>query len=188
MTLENDPSQSAVAIRAQLLEKRVIVLEGVICDELAGGIIAKMLFLQSQSRQKPITLLIDSVGGAVTSGMAIVDAIRELEPAVQTCCIGSAYAMAAIILVSGVLGGRGAVRTAKIGFRNPDSLVRTSEEDRERIHRLLIERTSEMTSVSRAALEDLFASGKDLSAPEALNLGMVDLIVEVDVFRLHDRC
>jgi len=166
------------AIGEKLLNRRVILLDSPITDEVAEEVIAKMLFLQSRSRQEPIILAIHSRGGLVSSGMAIIDTIRELDPLVHTCCVEDAYAMAAIILASGTRGGRSAVRNARIGFRETESSANNSELERKRIDQVLIQRTSEVSGISATVLRVLFASGKDLSPIQALDLGIIDHIVD----------
>jgi ATP-dependent Clp protease protease subunit len=175
MMCENGGSPYSKAIGDKLLNRRVILLGSPISDEVAKEVIAKILFLHSRSRQEPITLAINSSGGLVSSGMAIVDTIRELDPLVHTCCVTDAYGMAAIILASGTLGGRSAARDAKIGFRESES---RSDEECGRIDQVLIQKTSEVTGMSPSMVRNLFASGKALSPTQALDLGIVDYIVE----------
>ena len=114
----------------------------------------------------------------MSSGMAIIDTIRELNPLVHTCCLERADGIAAIILASGTLGGRSAVRNATIGFRQSESLAKTSELDRKRIDQVLIQATSEVAGMSATAWRVLFASGEDLNPSQALDLGIIDHVVE----------
>ena len=182
MVLANGGSPLAKVLAEKLLVRRVIILDSAVTDKVAQEVIAKMLFLQSRSRKEPITLAINSLGGCVSSGMAIVDTIRELDSPVHTCCMAYAYAMAAIILASGIRGERSAVRNAKIAFRGSESGSELesgrSELDRERIDRVLIQRTSEVTQISPIEVRDLFVSGKALSAVQSLELGIIDRVVE----------
>jgi ATP-dependent Clp protease protease subunit len=166
------------ALTEKLLQQRIVVLDLMISDEVATEVIAKMLFLQSQSSRNPIRLLIDSPGGFITAGMAILDTIRELNPPVHTCCMGEAYAIAAVILASGTRGERSAVRTAMIGFRKPESPLNANRHETERITQLLIGRTLQITAMSEELLRDLFASARDLMPAQAVDLGIIDHILE----------
>src|SRR5690242_6639381 len=78
----------------QLLQQRVVLLRGEIDDEQATIVVAQLLYLQHQDARQPITLIISSLGGSVTAGMAIIDTIKELSPPVRTRCEGSADGMA----------------------------------------------------------------------------------------------
>jgi ATP-dependent Clp protease protease subunit len=178
MVLGNGRYPYSKSIDEELLSRRVILLDSPVDDAVAQEVIAKMLFLQSRSTQEPITLAINSSGGFVSSGMAIIDTIRELDPLVHTCCVEDAYALAAIILASGTRGGRSAARHARIGFRKTESFASNSELERKRIDEVLIQRTSEVTGISATALRVLFASGNDLSPLQALELGIIDRVVD----------
>src|SRR5262245_41630606 len=96
------PSSAADVDR--LLGRRVVLLRGPLEDERATEGIAKLLFLQHENPHEPITLLIDSPGGSVSAGMAIIDTIKDLRSPVRTRCDGSAHGMAAVILACGQRG------------------------------------------------------------------------------------
>src|SRR6266404_1416242 len=100
----------------KLLKERVVLLGLPISDEEATQVIAKLLFLQMQSKTAPITLFINSPGGSATAGLAIINTIESLKPEVRTSCIGQAHSMAAIILASGSPGSRSAMTNALIAF------------------------------------------------------------------------
>jgi ATP-dependent Clp protease protease subunit len=162
----------------KLLDQRIIVLDIVISDEVAKEIIAKLLFLESRLGHFPIRLLINSPGGFVTPGLAIVNTIRGLGNLVETCCMGEAYAMAAIILASGSPGRRSAIRNAKVGFRKPEPSLNTNEQSSEHITQVLIQTTLQGTRISEVVLRRLMVSGEELDPTRALELGIIDHIVE----------
>lgn len=85
-------------------EKRTIRLTGEISDALADEIIAKLEYLDSCSHQ-PIRMVINSPGGSVTSGLAVLDAMRRTQSPVHTVCTGLAASMAAVLAACG--GSRG---------------------------------------------------------------------------------
>jgi ATP-dependent Clp protease protease subunit len=177
MMQERNRSRYCEALLQKLLDQRIIVLDIAISDEVAKEIIAKLLFLESRLGHFPITLLINSRGGFVTPGLAIVNTIRALGNLVETCCMGEAYAMAAIILASGSPGRRSAIRNAKVGFRKPEHALNTKEQSLE-ITQILIQTTLRLTRISEAVLRDLMASGEELQPTRALELGIIDHIVE----------
>jgi ATP-dependent Clp protease protease subunit len=168
------------------LQKRIVVLDLPISNEDANEVIAKLLFLQSQSARDPITLAIDSPGGSVGAGMAIIDTIKSLEPQVHTSCIGQAHGIATIILAAGSRGNRTAVSNATITFgmiaigemSATDSMDRDKQAEFGRMTRILVNITSRMTGMTTEEVRELFASGKPLTATKATRLGIVDCVVE----------
>lgn len=71
-------------IYSRLLKERIICLMGPIHDSLSSLIIAQLLFLQSESSNKPIHMYINSPGGSVTAGLAIYDTMQYILPPVAT--------------------------------------------------------------------------------------------------------
>ena len=62
-------------IYSRLLLDRIIFLGTEVDNDIANGIIAQLLFLDSQDPDKDIYLYINSPGGSVTAGMAISDTL-----------------------------------------------------------------------------------------------------------------
>ena len=98
--------ERAYDIYSRLLKDRIVFLGDGIDDAVANTVIAQLLFLESQDKEKDIKLYINSPGGSVTAGLAIYDTIQYLKPDVQTICIGMAASMAAILLAAGAKGKR----------------------------------------------------------------------------------
>lgn len=167
--------------KVKYLQKRIVVLELLFSDEDATDVIAQLLFLQFQSSRDPITLAIDSPGGSVSAGMAIIDTMQSLEPQVHTRCIGQAHGMATIILAAGSRGNRAAVSNAKIAFgefSSKGSMDRDKEAELERMTRILVNITSQMTGMTTEKVRNLFTSGNLSTATEATSLSIIDHVVE----------
>ena len=111
--------ERAYDIYSRLLKERIIFLGGGINDEVANLIIAQLLFLQSEDPKKDISLYINSPGGVVTAGLAIIDTMRHIQPAVSTVCVGMAASMGAVILAAGEKGKRFALPNAEIMIHQP---------------------------------------------------------------------
>ncbi len=79
-----DQKESKAAIEKELLESRIILLSGSIDDRQAHGVVAQLLVLDQRSPEEPITLIINSGGGAISSGFAIYDTIQMLRAPVRT--------------------------------------------------------------------------------------------------------
>ena len=92
-----------------LLANREIILRGVINDRLANEVVAKLLYLHDRDKTAAITLhIVDSPGGSVTSGLAILDTIDFVRLPVRTCCTGTLGPLAVVIAAHGAKGVRSA--------------------------------------------------------------------------------
>jgi len=101
-------------IYSRLLKERIIFLGDVIDENVANIIIAQLLFLDSEDKQKDIKLYINSPGGSVTDGLAIYDTMQYIKPDVSTICVGMAASMGALLLSAGAKGKRMALPNAQI--------------------------------------------------------------------------
>jgi len=86
---------------SRLLKDRIVFLGSQVYDEVANIIIAQLLFLEAEDCDKDIQFYINSPGGSVTAGLAIVDTMQYVKPNVATICIGQAASMGAMILAAG---------------------------------------------------------------------------------------
>lgn len=98
--------ERAYDIYSRLLNERIIFLGGPIDDHVANLIIAQLLFLDHSDSKKDIYLYINSPGGSVTAGLAIIDTMNFVKANVSTICVGIAASMGALILSAGQKGKR----------------------------------------------------------------------------------
>ena len=98
--------ERAYDIYSRLLNERIIFLGGPIDDHTANLIIAQLLYLDHTDSKKDISLSINSPGGSVTAGLAIIDTMNFIKSDVSTICVGIAASMGALILSSGKKGKR----------------------------------------------------------------------------------
>ncbi len=98
---KTDTGERAFDIYSRLLKDRVIFVQGEVNDHMASLIVAQLLFLESEDNKKDITLYVNSPGGSVSAGMAIIDTMNFIKPDVSTVCMGMAASMGAMILMSG---------------------------------------------------------------------------------------
>jgi ATP-dependent Clp protease protease subunit len=106
--------ERAYDIYSRLLKDRIIFLGTAIDDTVANAIIAQLLFLESQDKEKDIKLYINSPGGSVTAGLAIYDTMQHIKPDVSTICVGMAASMGAVLLSSGAKGKRFALPNSEV--------------------------------------------------------------------------
>ena len=107
-------SEKAYDIYSRLLVDRIIFISGEIEDNMANAICAQLLFLQSQDASKQINIYINSPGGVVTAGLAILDTMNYVTSPIATYCIGQAASMGAVLLSAGNKGLRYALPNARI--------------------------------------------------------------------------
>jgi ATP-dependent Clp protease protease subunit len=106
--------ERAYDIYSRLLKERIIFLGGPIDDNVANTVIAQLLFLESEDKDKDIKLYINSPGGSVTAGLAIYDTMQYVKPDVSTICVGLAASMGATLLAGGAKGKRLALPNSEI--------------------------------------------------------------------------
>lgn len=102
-----------------LLKERIIIIQGEINDNLASDVIAQLLYLSSKDSKKDIQIYINSVGGSITSGLAIYDTMRYINCDVVTICVGLCASMAAFLLAGGSKGKRYALENSEIMIHQP---------------------------------------------------------------------
>ena len=106
-------------IFSRLLKDRIIFVDKEINDVSADIVVAELLFLESQSSDKDISLYINSPGGSVTAGLAIYDTMQHIRPDIQTICLGQCASMAAILLAGGTKGKRFALPSSRVMIHQP---------------------------------------------------------------------
>ncbi|APG67311.1 ATP-dependent Clp protease proteolytic subunit [Lactobacillus delbrueckii subsp. lactis] len=111
--------ERAYDIYSRLLKDRIVMLSGEVNDQMANSIIAQLLFLDAQDNTKDIYMYINSPGGVITSGMAIVDTMNFIKSPVSTIATGMAASMASIILAEGEKGKRFALPHATVLIHQP---------------------------------------------------------------------
>ena len=106
-------------IYSRLLEDRIIFLGGEITTEVANSVIAQLLFLEGKDSTKDICLYINSPGGVIDSGLAILDTMNYIKCDVSTICVGLCASMGAVLLSGGEKGKRFALKNSKIMIHQP---------------------------------------------------------------------
>lgn len=120
MVVEKSPlGERAYDIYSRLLKDRIVFLGGPIDDHVANLVIAQLLFLNSEDPKKDISLYINSPGGVVTDGLAIIDTMNHIDAPVSTVCVGMAASMGAMILSSGEKGKRYVLPHAEVMIHQP---------------------------------------------------------------------
>lgn len=184
MVIEKSPyGERAFDIFSRLLKERIIFLTGPIEDQTANLIIAQLLFLESEDPKKDIHLYINSPGGSVSAGLAILDTMNHVKPDVATVCVGIAASAAAVILAAGQKGKRFALPNAEVMIHQPWGGAQGQATDieitakhiiatRERLNRILSKATGQpLEKIEKDVDRDYF-----MMAEDAKKYGLVDAI------------
>ena len=115
---KNNNYERAYDIYSRLLKDRIIILSGEINDDVANTVVAQLLYLDSLNNTD-ISLYINSPGGSVTAGMAILDTMNFIKSDVSTICIGMAASMAAFLLSCGKVGKRYCLTNSEVMIHQP---------------------------------------------------------------------
>jgi len=111
--------ERASDIYSRLLQENIVFLGMPVDDDVANLVIAQLLFLASENPEKDISLYINSPGGSITAGLAILDTMRLVEPDIVTYCVGQAASMAAVLLACGAKGKRYSLPHSRILIHQP---------------------------------------------------------------------
>jgi len=111
--------ERAYDIYSRLLKENIIFLGTPIDDGVANLVIAQMLFLAAEDPEKDISLYINTPGGSITAGLAILDTLRFVEPDIVTICVGQAASMGAVLLAAGAKGKRYSLPHSRILIHQP---------------------------------------------------------------------
>ena len=176
--------ERAYDIYSRLLKDNIIFVGSAIDDDVANLVIAQLLFLEAEDPEKDIQLYINGPGGAVTSGLAILDTMRYIRPNVSTLCIGQAMSMGAVLLAAGEKGKRLALPNSRIMLHQPHGGIHGTASDIE-IHTREILRLREciislLASYTGKSPEEInIDADRDfvLTAEEAVEYGIVDQVI-----------
>lgn len=177
--------ERAYDIYSRLLKENIIFMGTPVDDQIANLIIAQMLFLEAEDPEKDISIYINSPGGSITAGLAILDTMRFVKPDIVTICVGQAASMAAVLLAAGTKGKRFSLPNSRIMIHQPsmqglagqateiDIYAREILRMRETLNKLLAEATNQpVDRVARDVDRDYI-----MSAEQALDYGMIDRVI-----------
>ena len=111
--------ERAYDIYSRLLKENIIFLGTPIDDQVANLIIAQLLFLEAEDPERDISIYVNSPGGSITAGLAILDTMAFVRPDIITICVGQAASMAAVLLACGTKGKRFSLPNSRIMIHQP---------------------------------------------------------------------
>lgn len=166
-----------------LLKERIIMLTGEIDDTMSSSICAQLLYLSSISND-PILMYINSPGGSVSAGLAIMDTMNYVKCEISTICMGMCASMAAVLLSAGTKGKRCSLTNGEVMIHQPlggmqgqatDMEIATAHiiKMRERLYQILAKNCNkDVDEISKACDRDHY-----MNAQEALSYQIIDQII-----------
>ncbi|MBO0993956.1 ATP-dependent Clp endopeptidase proteolytic subunit ClpP [Bacillus sp. SD088] len=181
---QSSQGERSYDIYSRLLKDRIIMIGEEINDAMANTIVAQLLFLEADNREKDISLYINSPGGSTSAGFAILDTMEYIQPDVRTICTGMAASFGALLLLAGTKGKRLALPNSEIMIHQPLGGARGQATDieisakrilklKDLTNKMIAERTGQpFEKVKRDTDRDHF-----MSAEEAKEYGIIDEIL-----------
>ena len=177
--------ERAYDIYSRLLKENIIFMGTPVDDSIANLIIAQMLFLEAEDPEKDISIYINSPGGSITAGLAILDTMHFVKPDIVTICVGQAASMAAVLLAAGTKGKRFSLPNSRIMIHQPsmqglagqateiDIYAREILRMRETLNKLLADATGQpVDRVARDVDRDYI-----MGPEQAQEYGMIDRVI-----------
>ncbi len=178
--------ERAYDIFSRLLKERIIFLGGEVNDTVASLIVAQLLYLESQDKDKDINLYINSPGGSVSAGMAIYDTMNYIKCDVSTICVGMSASMGAFLLAGGAKGKRFALPNAEVMIHQPLGSTGGQATDVRIAAEHLVNTKHRLNSIlahnTGRTVEEIDADcdrNKWLTSDEAVKYGLIDKVISL---------
>lgn len=173
-------------IYSRLLKERVIFVLGEVNDTMANSIVAQLLFLEAEDKEKDIYMYINSPGGSVTAGLSIYDTMRHVDCRIHTICLGQACSMGAFLLSAGDV--RSAMARSRImihqplgGYQGQATDMEIHMEEMLRIKLMLNEVLAANSGRSMDEIKNATERDNFMTAIEAQEFGLIDSVFEKPV-------
>jgi len=181
---ESPKGERSFDIYSRLLRDRIVMLTGPIETAMANTIVAQLLFLESENPNADISLYINSPGGDVSAGWAIMDTMRYIKPNVSTIGMGLVASMASVLLAAGTKGKRFVLPNTQIMIHQPSSGTEGKVTDMEiylkevqHTKKALIKQMVEFTGRKEKEVFDAMERDNWMQPDEAKDFGIIDGIL-----------
>ncbi|MBR5904424.1 MAG: ATP-dependent Clp protease proteolytic subunit [Alphaproteobacteria bacterium] len=181
---ESNKGERSFDIYSRLLRDRIIMLSGMVEPAMANTIVAQLLFLESENPNADISLYINTPGGDVNAGWAIMDTMQYIKPNVSTIGMGLVASMGAVLLAAGAKGKRFVLPNTEIMIHQPSAGTQGKVTDMEiymnetqRVKKVLTKQMAEFTGKKEKEVFDAMERDNWMSAEEAKKFGLIDGIL-----------
>ena len=177
--------ERAFDIYSLLLKERIIFLGTPINDQVANLLVAQLLYLDREDPERDISIYINSPGGVISSGLAILDTMNLIRPDVSTICVGLAASMATVLLCAGTKGKMYALPNSTVHMHQPIGGAQGQASDVEIAAREMLrlqDKVRQMISESTGQPYEKIAKDTDrdyyLTAGQAKDYGLIDEVLD----------
>lgn len=177
--------ERAYDLYSRLLKDRILFVSGPINDDLANIIIAQLLFLEKESESEDIQMFVNTPGGHIHSGLAIIDTMKYIKCDISTIAVGMAASMGSIILASGTKEKRFSLPNSKIlihqplgGVKGQASDIAIEAEEILKMKDTLNSMLAKATGQKKSQIEKDVDRDKYFTAKEAKAYGLIDKVVK----------
>ena len=181
---ESPKGERSFDIYSRLLRDRIVMVSGPIETNMANTVIAQLLFLESENPNADISLYINTPGGDVTAGWAIMDTMQYIKPDVSTIGMGLVASMGTVLLAAGAKGKRFVLPNTEIMIHQPSSGTQGKVTDMEiymkemqRVKQLFIKQMAGFTGRKEKEVFDAMERDNWMSAEDAKKFGLFDEIL-----------
>jgi len=181
---ESPKGERSFDIYSRLLRDRIVMISGPIEPAMANTVVAQLLFLESENPNADISLYINSPGGDVTAGWAIMDTMQYIKPNVSTIGMGLVASMGAVLLAAGTKGKRFVLPNTEVMIHQPSSGTQGKVTDMEiymqetqRVKKVLLKQMAEFTGRKEKEVFDAMERDNWMDAEAAKKFGLVDGIL-----------
>lgn len=182
---DENGSERGIDLCTRLLKDRIILCTGEVTDELAESVVAQLLYLEAEGKDKPITMIVSGPGGSVVAGFSIISTMDTISCPVYTTVTGQVASMSSVIAASGAKGHRSIMPNARVMLHSVSAGTKGTIQDME-ITLEEVRKTNEMvfSHLSKCIGKKPDTLKKDcdrdywLSDKEAVAYGIMDKIVE----------
>ena len=177
--------ERAFDIYSLLLKERIIFLGTPINDQVANVLVAQLLYLDREDPERDISIYINSPGGVISSGLAILDTMNLIRPNVSTICVGLTASMATVLLCAGTKGKRYALPNSTVHMHQPIGGAQGQASDVEIAAKEMLrlqDKIRQMISESTGQPYERIAKDTDrdyyLTSAQAKDYGLIDEVLE----------
>ena len=172
-------------LASRMLKDRIIFIDDEINSVTASSIIMQLLTLESENRDAPITIYINSPGGSISDGMAIYDVMNKVKCPIITVCLGMAASMGAFLLSCGTRGKRYCLPNSTVRIHQPlgggrgqateiEIIAKRILALRDKLYRIM----SKNSNVDYETMANACERDNYLTPEEALKMGLIDKIID----------
>ena len=177
--------ERAYDIYSLLLKERIIFLGTPINDQVANLLVAQLLYIDSEDTERDISIYINSPGGVISSGLAILDTMNLIRPDVSTICVGLTASMATVLLCAGTKGKRYALPNSTVHMHQPIGGAQGQASDVEIAAKEMLrlqDKIRQMISKSSGQPYERIAKDTDrdyyLTSAQAKDYGLIDEVLD----------